>query len=83
MATKKTTRKSSARKSSAVIKRAQHILKSQKADYRKIFKSEIREGGSPTKAAKRAGSVYRSRYGATGYKRWENALKLAQRFEKN
>ena len=65
MATKKTKRKSVTGKTSSVVKRAQHILQSQKADYRKIFKAEIREGGSPTNAAKRAGSVYRDRYGAT------------------
>lgn len=75
-------RQSSTRKSSAVIRRAQHILESQKADYGKIFKAEIRKGGSPTNAAKRAGSVYRDRYGATAQKRWKNALKLAKTFER-
>ena len=75
-------RKSSPRKGSSVVKSAQHILQSQKADYGKIFKAEIRKGGSPTNAAKRAGSVYRDRYGATPQKRWKNALQLAKRFEK-
>ena len=75
-------KQSSPRKGSSVVKRAQHILKSQKADYGKIFKAEIRKGGSPTNAAKRAGSVYRDRYGSTASKRWKNALQLAKKFEK-
>lgn len=68
---KKTTRKNKA-------KFASKILKSQKDDYQKIFRAEIRKGGDPQKAAVRAGSIYRSRYGATRTKRWKLALKRAK-----
>lgn len=57
---------------------ASKILKSQKDDYQKIFRAEIRKGGDPQKAAVRAGSVYRSRYGATRTQRWKLALKRAK-----
>ena len=57
---------------------ASKILKSQKDDYQKIFRAEIRKGGDPKKAAVRAGSVYRSRYGATRTQRWKLALKRAK-----
>lgn len=72
----KNNRKATAK--SATIKRAKRILESQKEDYKRIFKQEVRKGGDSKKAAVRAGSVYRSRYGATATKRWENALKKAK-----
>ena len=68
-----------ARKSSSnTIKKAQRILDAQKQDYQRIFKSEVRKGGDSKKAAVRAGSTYRSRYGATAESRWKNALKEAK-----
>jgi hypothetical protein len=82
MATKKTKRKSVTGKGSSVVKRAAHILQNQKSDYKRIFKEEIRKGGDSKTAAKRAGSVYRDRYGATASKRWKNALQLAKKVEK-
>ena len=66
------------KKSSSTIKKAQRILDEQKKDYQRIFKAEVRNGGDSKKAAVRAGSTYRSRYGATATKRWENALKKAK-----
>ena len=70
----KKTRKSS----SNTIKKAQKILDAQKQDYQRIFKAEVRKGGDSKKAAVRAGSTYRSRYGATAESRWKNALKEAK-----
>ena len=68
-----------ARKSSSnTIKKAQRILDAQKKDYQRIFKAEVRKGGDSKKAATRAGSVYRSRYGATAESRWKNALREAK-----
>lgn len=70
--------KNSRKTNSATIQRARRILKGQKEDYKRIFNQEVRKGGDSKKAAVRAGSVYRSRYGATATKRWENALKKAK-----
>ena len=68
-----------ARKSSSnTIKKAQKILDAQKQDYQRIFKAEVRKGGDSKKAAVRAGSTYRSRYGATAESRWKNAIKKAK-----
>ena len=68
-----------ARKSSSnTIKKAQRILDEHKKDYQRIFKAEVRKGGDSKKAAVRAGSTYRSRYGATAESRWKNALKEAK-----
>lgn len=66
------------RTSKNTIKKAQRILDAQKQDYQRIFKDEVRKSGDSKKAAVRAGSVYRSRYGATATKRWKNALKKAK-----
>ena len=64
--------------SSNTIKKAQRILEAQKKDYKRIFKAEVRKGGDSKKAAMRAGSTYRSRYGATAKARWRNALREAK-----
>lgn len=64
--------------SSNIVKKAQRILESRKKDYQRIFRAEVRKGGDSKKAAVRAGSVYRSKYGATARKRWDNALKAAK-----
>lgn len=65
--------------SSNTIKKAQRILEARKEDYKRIFRAEVRKGGDPKKAAMRAGSTYRSRYGATANARWKNALREAKR----
>ena len=68
-----------ARKSSSnTIRKAQKILDAQKQDYQRIFKAEVRKGGDSKKAAVRAGSIYRSRYGNTASARWQKALKEAK-----
>ena len=67
-----------AKKTSNTIQKAKRILDSQKNDYQRIFKAEVRKGGDSKKAAVRAGSIYRSRYGATKKSRWNNALKEAK-----
>lgn len=74
MATRKTAKKRTASKKTAF---ARKILAEQKKDYQRIFRAEIRKGGDSKKAAVRAGSVYRSRYGATKMARWKHALKRA------
>lgn len=66
------------KQSSNTIKKAQRLLEAQKNDYKRIFKAEVRKGGDSKKAAVRAGSIYRSRYGATKKSRWNNALKEAK-----
>lgn len=63
---------------SNTIKKAQRILNEQKKDYQRIFKEEVRKGGDSKKAAVRAGSTYRSRYGATKKARWNRALREAK-----
>lgn len=73
---RKSTRRSSS--SNGTIKKAQRILEDQKKDYQRIFKAEVRKGGDSKKAAVRAGSTYRSRYGATASARWQKALKEAK-----
>lgn len=66
------------RAASTTINRAAKILKDQKSEYQRIFKFEIRKGGDSKKAAVRAGSTYRSRFGATPSARWRRALRAAQ-----
>ena len=66
------------RAASATINRAAKILKDQKSEYQRIFKFEVRKGGDTKKAAVRAGSTYRSRFGATPSARWRRALRAAQ-----
>lgn len=60
------------------IKRAKSILKEQKNDFEVIFKREVRKGNSKT-GAKRAGSIYRKKYGATPTMRWKKALEKAKK----
>ena len=70
--------KKSRKTSANTLKKAQRILDSQKQDYQRIFKQELKKGGDSKKAAVRAGSTYRSRYGSTKKSRWSNALKQAK-----
>lgn len=57
---------------------AAKILKAQKDDYQKIFRSEVKKAGDPKEGAKNAGRIYRERYGATAEARWKKALKRAK-----
>lgn len=66
------------RKTSGTIKKAQRILEDQKKDYKRIFKNELRRSKNSKIAAVRAGSTYRTLYGSTPQKRWQNALKRAK-----
>lgn len=68
----------STRKASSTIKKAQRILEEQKKDYKRIFKNEVRKGKNSKSAAVKAGSTYRTLYGSTPQKRWQNALKRAK-----
>ena len=70
MKAKKTTQK----KTSLAVK----VLQRQKDDYKKIFKEEVRKSKNPRQGAKKAGEIYRSRYGATPTARWKRALKAAK-----
>lgn len=74
---KKTTRKST-RKAAATMKTASSILKSQKKDYQAIFRAEVKKSKSPNEGAKKAGKIYRERYGSTATARWKRALQRAK-----
>ena len=74
---KKTTRKIT-RKAAATMKTASSILKAQKDDYKKIFRTEVKKSRNPKEGAKKAGKIYRDRYGATATARWKKALKRAK-----
>lgn len=67
-----------AKRTNTTIKKAQRILDEQKRDYKRIFKNEIRKEKNVKSAAIKAGSTYRTLYGSTPQKRWQNALKLAK-----
>ena len=66
------------RKSISTIKTASRILHDQKEDYKKIFRSEVKKASTPQEGAKKAGRIYRDRYGATAEARWKKALKRAK-----
>lgn len=81
-ATRKTaTRKPATKKSGGnTIKKAVTILAKQKADWQKIFRSEVKKKNvNSNEAAKMAGSIYRSKYGRTPSARWKNAISKAKR----
>lgn len=67
-----------AKRTNSTIRKAQRILEEQKKDYKRIFKNEIRKGKNSKSAAIKAGSTYRTLYGSTPQKRWQNALKRAK-----
>ena len=80
---KKTTKKTACstngtRKSSSTMKTASKILHAQKDDYKKIFRTEVKKSKNPNEGAKKAGRIYRDRYGATAKARWRKALKRAK-----
>lgn len=76
MTRKKTTAK--AHGSATTMRDASRILKAQKDDYQKIFRSEVKKSKDPKAGAKKAGKIYRDRYGATATARWKKALKRAK-----
>lgn len=81
-----TRRKTAARKSTGgnTIARAASILRGQKKEYQRIFKSEVKKKGVDSKkAAVKAGSIYRKKYGSTAKARWKNAISTAKRFERS
>lgn len=76
MTKKRTTAK--AHGSSNTMRDASRILKAQKDDYKKIFSAEVKKSKDPKTGAKKAGKIYRDRYGATATARWKKALKRAK-----
>ena len=65
-------------KSTGTMSMAAKILHAQKEDYKKIFRSEVKKASTPQEGAKKAGRIYRDRYGATAEARWQKALKRAK-----
>ena len=77
--TKKSACSSSKRRgSNSTIRMATGLLKEQKKDYQKIFRSEVKKAKDPKEGAKRAGRIYREKYGATAEARWKKVLKRAK-----
>lgn len=76
MTRKRTTAK--AHGSATTMRDASRILKAQKDDYKKIFAAEVKKSKDPKSGAKKAGKIYRDRYGATATARWKKALKRAK-----
>lgn len=76
MTRKKNTAK--AHGSATTMRDASRILKAQKDDYKKIFRAEVKKSKDPKAGAKKAGKIYRDRYGATATARWKKALKRAK-----
>lgn len=70
--------KKTSRGASSTSKKASRILKEQKKEYQSIFRSEVKKSRNPQAGAKKAGKIYRDRYGATPKARWKNALKKAK-----
>lgn len=68
-----------ANKKNSKIAWAQKIYNAQKQDYKTIFKKEVSKSKDPQKAAKKAGQIYRDRYGKTAAARWKNALSRAKK----
>ena len=71
-------KKSKTKKGGNTAKLASKLLKLQKEDYQKIFRAEVRKAKDPKQGAKKAGQIYRDRYGATATARWKRALKRAK-----
>lgn len=76
MTKKRTTAKK--RSGATTMSCASKILKAQKADYQHIFRTEVKKSKNPKEGAKKAGKIYRDRYGATATARWKKALKRAK-----
>lgn len=73
----RTTRKRRTAKAVGVVRKASSIYKGMKKSYQTDLQDFIGSGLDITKAAKKAGTKYRKKYGATPRKRWENALSQA------
>ena len=69
-----TRKKPNQKKTSFAVK----VLQSQKDDYRRIFREEVRKAKDPRQGAKKAGEIYRARYGATPTARWKKACSRAK-----
>lgn len=76
MTRKRTTTKAH-RSANKTMREASRILKSQKEDYQRIFRSEVKKSKDPKKGAKKAGKIYRDRYGNTATARWKRAVRKA------
>lgn len=76
MTKKRTTAKK--RSGATTMSCASKILKAQKADYQHIFRTEVKKSKNPKEGAKKAGRIYRDRYGATADARWKRAIKRAK-----
>ena len=72
------TKKRKPTKAAAVTKKAVAIYDEQKATYRKMLKTKVRQGKKVTTAAKEASKVYKDMYGATPTARWKRALREAK-----
>lgn len=59
------------------VKTAQKILNQQKKEYQAIFKAEVRKSRDSKEGAKRAGEIYRKKFGYTASARWKRALRKA------
>lgn len=70
--------KKSSKRGNNTVAFAAKTLKAQKADYQKIFRAEVKKSKDPKAGARKAGQIYRDRYGATATARWKKALKRAK-----
>ena len=75
--TRKRTTTKARRSANTTMREASRILKSQKEDYQRIFRSEVKKSKDPKKGAKKAGKIYRDRYGSTATARWKRAVRKA------
>ena len=75
MTKKRTTAKSHG--SSTTMREASRLLKAQKDDYKKIFREQVKKSKDPKTGAKKAGKIYRNRYGDTATARWKRAVRKA------
>lgn len=75
MTRKRTTAKN--RRTSTTMREASRLLKAQKEDYQRIFREQVKKSKDPKAGAKRAGKIYRNRYGDTATARWKRAVRKA------
>lgn len=64
-------------KAIGVVRKASKIYKGMKKSYQTDLQDFIGGGASVTRAAKKASTKYKKKYGATKRQRWENALSQA------
>lgn len=70
-------KKQTKRQTTGKVKSAQKILQHQKKEYQAIFRAEVRKSRNPKEGAKRAGEIYRKKFGYTATARWKRALRKA------